>query len=56
MSKDAAVGLFLLVFFGAIFVMVYVGHSDTERRFTDECKSVGGKAVWNGRHWECFRP
>lgn len=44
----AAVALFLFVLFNISKVI--------SQDFIKECEAIGGKALYNGRHYDCLRP
>ncbi len=46
--------LFCVVF--VMFLWLYVKDTKSNlENFKQQCTSVGGKAVFNGKHWECFK-
>lgn len=49
----AAVGTLVA---GIIFLKTAEGrYEQLHREFRETCLDVGGKAVWNGKYWECLK-
>ena len=61
MKQAVFIGVILGVFVGIILGGIrFFQHMDAEAVRTSEvfiqtCQSVGGKAVWNFRYWECLK-
>jgi len=42
----------------AFVALIMAGNRQSERTqqaFVEACSSVGGKAVWNNKYWECLK-
>lgn len=59
------IAIFISVVTGALVGVVIAGstflktaegrYEQLHREFKETCLDVGGKAVWNGRYWECLK-
>ena len=57
--------IFISVVTGALVGMVIAGstflkaaesrYEQLHREFKETCLDAGGKAVWNGKYWECLK-
>ena len=56
-GRDLVVAVVLVL--GLISVTVWAINKflvePSHEKYRAECAAVNGKAIWNGKHWECWR-